>query len=144
LALFDYLNDLEVLVATVVVCLLVMTLMPIVMSWVGGYYRYEDLGEVDNKAPRIQAAKLEGAGHRAYAAQQNCWEALGVFSAALLALLVAGVDPGSVATLCLMVVVFRVVYCICYLVNQDIVRSLSFLAAFGVCMYLFYLAISAA
>jgi len=128
---------------TVISCLLIVTVMPIVCSWVSGYFRHKQLGVVDNKAPRLQNAELTGAGHRACAAQQNCWEALGMFVAALLALQFAGVAWESVVTLCIAFAVCRVIYMVCYLANQDAIRSIAFLAGFGICMYFFYLALSA-
>src|SRR5688572_15532439 len=105
---------------TVIACLLITTIMPLVCAWIGGYYRHKQLGVVDNKYPRIQVSKLEGPGHRAYAAQQNCWEALGIFSAALLALHISGVVIASVATLSVIFVSLRAVYIACYLANQDL------------------------
>ena len=129
---------------TVIACLLIAVFMPIVCSWIGGYYRHTQLGKVDNKYPRLQAAKLEGAGHRAYAAQQNCWEALAVFAAALLALHISGVAIASAANLSLAFVVLRVIYIAAYLANQDYLRSSSFLGGFGICIYFFCLALSAA
>lgn len=127
---------------TVIACLLIVTLLPIICSWVGGYFRGTHPDGFDNKHPRLQASKLEGPGHRAYAAQQNSWEALGMFSAALLALHMSGLVIASVAGLSVAFVVLRVVYVGCYLANQDIVRSLSFLGGFGICMYFFYLALT--
>jgi len=127
---------------TVIACLLIATFMPLICAWIGGYYRYTQLGVVDNKHPRIQASKLEGAGHRAYAAQQNCWEALAVFSAALLALHMSGVVLASVATVCVVFVLLRAVYIACYLANQDLLRSTAFIGGFGICIYLFYLALT--
>jgi uncharacterized MAPEG superfamily protein len=126
---------------TVIACLLIAMLMPIVCSWIGGYYRYKQPGGLDNKYPRLQVAKLEGPGHRAYAAQQNCWEALGMFSAALLAIHMSGVVIASLATLCTAFIVLRVVYIACYLANQDAMRSAAFIGGFGICIYFFYLAL---
>jgi uncharacterized MAPEG superfamily protein len=127
---------------TVIACLLIATFMPLICAWIGGYYRYQQFnGVVDNKHPRIQASKLEGVGHRAYAAQQNCWEALAVFAAALLALHMGGVVLASVATACIVFVLLRTAYIACYLANQDLLRSSFFIAAFGVNIYFFYLAL---
>jgi uncharacterized MAPEG superfamily protein len=97
---------------------------------------------VDNKHPRLQVAQLEGVGHRAVAAQQNCWEALAMFTAALLGVHMSGLVLDSIATLCLVFVAARAVYIVCYLANQDIVRSLSFMVSFGVCLCLFYKALT--
>lgn len=127
---------------TVIASLLIVTLMPIMCSWVGGYFRGTQPGGFDNKHPRLQASKLEGPGHRAYAAQQNSWEALAMFSAALLALHISSVAIASVASFCVAFVVLRALYITCYLANQDVVRSLAFLGGFGICIYFFYLALT--
>lgn len=127
---------------TVVICLLVAVVMPMICSWISGYYRYKQFGVVNNKEPRIQASKLEGVGQRACAAQANCWEALAVFSTAVLALFISGIDLSSVATLCVIFVALRAAYIICYLTNQDLLRSTVFIGGFGICIYFFTLALS--
>lgn len=128
---------------TVVACLLIAAFMPLVCAWIGGYFRYKQFnGVVDNKTPRLQANKLEGVGHRAYAAQQNSWEALAVFAAALLALHMSGVVLATVATACIVFVLLRVVYIACYLANQDLLRSSFFIGALSICLYFFYLALT--
>lgn len=126
----------------VITCLLIAVFMPLVCAWIGGFYRHKQLGSVDNKHPRLQVNKLEGPGHRAYAAQQNCWEALAMFSAALLAIHMSGVVIASLATLCVAFIVLRVVYIACYLANQDLLRSTAFIGGFGLCLYFFYLALT--
>jgi len=128
--------------STVISCLLIMCILPLACAWIGGYYRHSQLGSVDNKEPRIQALQLTGAGARAIAAQANTWEALAVFSAALLAVFISGRDLAEVANLAVVFTLLRVVYIGAYLGNQDKLRSLLFLGGFGICMSLFYLALS--
>jgi uncharacterized MAPEG superfamily protein len=128
---------------TVIGSLLILCILPLACAWIGGYHRQKQLGSVDNKEPRIQALKLTGAGARAVAAQANSWEALAVFSAAVLAVFISGVDMQRIATLAMVFVVLRIVYIAVYLANQDKLRSLVFLVGYGICMYLFYLALSA-
>lgn len=128
---------------TVIACLLVLAIMPIACSWISGYYRHKQLGGVDNKHPRQQCTQLIGAGARAVAAQANSWEALAVFTAALVAVALSGMDVASIATLSLVVVGLRVAFVAAYLANIDILRSLLFLGSYGVCMYIFYLALCA-
>ncbi len=127
---------------TVIACLLIATFMPMVCAWISGYYRHKQFGFVNNKTPRVQAGQLEGVGHRAVAAQQNSWEALAVFSAALLALHMSGVVLDSVATACVAFVLLRVAYIVCYLTNKDLLRSTFFIGGFGICIYFFYLALT--
>ena len=128
---------------TVIGSLLILCILPIICAWVGGYFRQQQLGSVDNKEPRIQSQQLSGAGARAVAAQSNTWEALAVFSAAILALFISGVDLQSVATLVMIFVALRIAYIPVYIGNIDKLRSLLFLGSFGICMYFFYLALSA-
>jgi len=128
---------------TAITGLLVMCILPLVCAWTSGYFRHKQFGKVDNKEPRIQAQELTGAGARAVAAQANSWEALAVYGAAILAVYMAGVDPGSIATPVMVFVALRIAYIPAYIGNKDALRSLIFLAGFGICMYLFYLALSA-
>lgn len=72
-------------------CLLVIAFMPYVLALLGIYYRIEQFGDWDNANPRAQYARLEGAGWRVWAAQQNAWEALGLFTATVA---VAHLGPG--------------------------------------------------
>ncbi|MCB1705070.1 MAG: MAPEG family protein [Halioglobus sp.] len=127
---------------TIISSLLILCILPIVCSWIGGYYRQQQLGSVDNKEPRNQWQQLTGPGARAVAAQGNSWEALAVYSAAILALFVGGVDLRSVSTLVMVFIALRIAYIPAYIGNVDKLRSLLFLGSYGICMYFFYLALS--
>jgi uncharacterized MAPEG superfamily protein len=129
---------------TVIGSLLILCILPLSCAWIAGYHRQKQLGSVDNKEPRTQALKLTGAGARAMAAQANSWEALAVFSAAILAVFISGVALQSISTWAMAFVVLRIVYIPMYISNLDKLRSLVFIAGFGICMYLFYLALNAA
>lgn len=124
-------------------CLLVVVLIPYVLSTSGGYFRVRQLGELDNKHPRAQAAKLEGAGARVYAAQQNAWEALPVFASAVFVAHLAGADPGGSALAAEIFVAARVLHPVFYATNLDALRSASFLVGLGCCIWLFVLAAQA-
>ena len=128
---------------TVIASLLILCILPLSCAWIAGYHRQKQLGSIDNKEPRIQALQLTGAGARAMAAQANSWEALAVFSAAILAVFISGVALQSVATWAMAFVALRIVYIPMYIGNQDKLRSLVFIAGFGICIYLFYLALNA-
>ena len=128
---------------TVIASLLILCILPLSCAWIAGYHRQKQLGSIDNKEPRIQALQLTGAGARAMAAQANSWEALAVFSAAILAVFISGVALQSVATWSMAFVALRIVYIPMYIGNQDKLRSLVFIAGFGICIYLFYLALNA-
>lgn len=126
---------------TPILVLMILCILPISCAWVSGYFRHQQLGTVDNKHPRQQNTQLTGAGARAVAAQMNAWEALAVYAAALLALNIAQVPAEQYATLTLGVLAARVVHAVAYIANQDIVRSLAFLAGYGICIYCFVMAL---
>lgn len=127
---------------TAIFVLLCLVIMPYLMACVSGYYRQKQLGKVDNQKPREQYTQLNGAGARAVAAQQNSWEALAVYSAALLAVVASGVVVKHLALAALIVLLARILHAIFYLTNLDKLRTLSFAIAIAPCFYLFFMAIS--
>lgn len=129
---------------TVLVSLLILCILPIVCAWAGGYYRAQQLGSVDNKLPRAQSMALTGAGARAVAAQANSWEALALYAAALLAIEISGVELDSIANLAIAISALRILYVPFYIADLDKFRSMAFIGSFGICLYLFSLAIRAA
>ena len=54
--------------SVLIICLFIGAILPIALSWVGGYFRMQQFGKVDNKNPRAQSAGLEDTGARAVAA----------------------------------------------------------------------------
>ncbi len=44
------------------VCLLITAIIPLTLTWLAGYYSYQQFGEADNNNPREQYARLEGIG----------------------------------------------------------------------------------
>lgn len=124
------------------VVLLILSLFPYAFAWIAGYYRRKELGGIDNKHPRQQYAQLSGPGARAVAAQQNAWEALALYSAALLAISLADPAAEHLATAAVLVLICRILHGIFYLADLDKLRSLSFAVGTLPCFYLFYLAIS--
>lgn len=128
---------------TVIVSLLILSVLPLLCAWIAAYYKQKQLGNVDNKEPRVQTMQLTGAGARASAAQGNTWEALAVYSAAVLAVFVSGADLESISTLSAVFVVLRIAYVPVYIADLDKLRSLIFIAGFGICMYLFSVALGA-
>jgi uncharacterized MAPEG superfamily protein len=122
-------------------CLVAVTFFPIILAPVGVYFRQQSFGSVDNKNPRTQSAALEGAGARAVAAQGNAWEALAMFTVAVVAVHFAGVGAGSAAaTASLAFVAARVVHPILYIADKDMLRSLSWVIGVACCIRLIYLA----
>ena len=124
-------------------CLVAVAFFPYVLAGLGGYLRVQQLGTLDANHPRIQATELRGIAARAYAAQLNAWEALALFSAAVLVGHVVGADPGQSATAALAFVAARVLHAVMYIADQAILRTVVFLASLGCCIWLFVLAAGA-
>ncbi len=124
-------------------CLLIVAVLPYVMAGVGGYLRFKQLGSIDAQHPRIQATELRGVAARAYAAQLNSWEALALFSTAVIVAHLANADPEASATAAVVFVIARVIYPVFYLANRAPLRTLTFVIGFICCLRLFGLAISA-
>lgn len=118
-------------------CLLVAIVIPYVLGGVVGYARVQQFGTLDNKYPRIQQASLQGLGARAQAAENNAFEALPVFGAAVFVAHLAGADPGRSALLAEVFLGARILHAIFYLANVDTLRSLVFVVGFACCIGLF-------
>jgi uncharacterized MAPEG superfamily protein len=125
----------------VVVCLLIAVFLPYVLSGIAVRHKRLQLGTVDNNNPRAQAAQLTGAGARAVAAQLNAWEALAVFTAALIAAFWVDVDPGRLVIPALIFVVARIAHAVCYLRDLASARSASFFVGVLACLWIFRLAL---
>lgn len=124
-----------------IIVLMCLCLLPYLMAIVSAYYRKQQLGHVDNEKPREQYLHLAGAGARAVAAQQNAWEALIIYSAALLAVAASRVEVPHLALAAIIVLAARVLHGFFYLANLDKLRTLSFLVAIIPCFYLFFVVI---
>ncbi|MBB5016894.1 putative MAPEG superfamily protein [Chitinivorax tropicus] len=115
-------------------CVMISALMPII--WVAlakaqpGY---------NNRAPRPYLDKLEGWRKRASWAQQNSWEALAMFAPAVLLAQQAHAPQDRIDTLAIAFVLIRLVYGLCYLADQQALRSLVWFAGIG-CTIGIYLA----
>ena len=115
--------------------LLVAVILPYV--WLGPSFgaRKEQFGAADNAHPRIQVAKLEGKGARAYAAHQNAFEALAVYAPAVLVAHMTHANLMHSTILSVVWVVCRFLHGVLYVQNIDKARSgmfaLGMLAAIG-------------
>ena len=112
--------------------LLLAVLMPIVCAGVAK----AGPGRYDNRNPRDWQAKQQGYRARAYAAQQNSWEALGVYVAALVAAFIGNVPLETLGLISAIFAVSRVAYLACYLADLATLRSLVWLVGFGSCICL--------
>jgi uncharacterized MAPEG superfamily protein len=110
-------------------CLFVIALIPYFLAPVSVIFRAKEFGEADNKNPRKQQAVSTGIGARAVAAQQNAWEALPVFAAAVFVGHLSNADVGTTAMFSMVFVAMRVLHAIFYITDIDKARSLTFLGA---------------
>lgn len=120
-------------------CLFIVVVLPYLLAPVAGYFKTKQLESYDNKEPRTQAAALSGAGARSVAAQENAWEAVAVFTAAVTVNHLKGdADPGTSAMLAQGFVAARVLHGVLYVANLDILRSLVFMAGMVCAVWLFF------
>ena len=124
--------------------LLVTVLVPYVLAGVGAAQRKAQLGTVDNHNWRAnQLPKLTGMGSRVYSAQANAWEAVGIFTAAVVVNHLAGGDERLSAIAALTFLGARVAHAGLYLADLATLRTVAFLVGWGSCLWLFGLAIRA-
>ncbi len=109
-------------------CILIAAVLPYVWAGVGksaarGY---------DNRDPRGWVAKqTHPRTQRGNAAHLNAFEAFAPFAAAVLMAQTAGVDPGRIATLAVVFIVFRLLHGMFYLADKHLLRSLSWTGGIG-------------
>jgi uncharacterized MAPEG superfamily protein len=115
---------------TLVVCALLAVLMPY-FAKVPVAIAMAKLGRYDNKHPRAQQSKLTGFGARALAAHQNCFESLAVFAVAIAVVLGTHSVGAMTETLAVTHIVSRILYCVFYYMNLDIIRSLVWFIGLG-------------
>lgn len=121
-------------------CLLIVAVMPYILAGLGGYFRMRQLGTLDNNHPRIQATRLEGIAARAWAAQQNAWEALAVFGVVVIVAHLVHADAEASATASLVYLATRFAHPVLYLANQATLRTLVFVVGLGCIARLIHLA----
>jgi uncharacterized MAPEG superfamily protein len=97
-------------------------------------------GNIDNQHPRLQQAQLRGLGARALAAQQNAWEALAMFTPAVLIAHLKGATTGHAATAAVLFIAARIAHGCFYLADLSSLRSLTWIVGAGAVLWLFVLA----
>lgn len=129
--------------STILITLFAAAMFPIVLAWLGGYFRKRQFGSIDNRHPRMQYAKLEGAGARAFAAQQNAWEAVAIYTLTVFIAFASGVDLHTLTMPALVFITARALHPVFYVANLDKLRSLAFTVGLFSCVYIFYVAVNA-
>jgi len=85
-------------------------------------------GSYNNSAPRASLENLQGVSQRASWAEQNSFEILPGYVAAVIVAHLAGAEQGCIDILALVFIACRVLYCLCYLKNWSTPRSVSWIA----------------
>lgn len=116
------------------------TFLPFVWVIVAGIQRAGLEGGFDNNNPRAQAARLEGLGARAVAAQQNAWEALAIYTPCVLISHLVMPGSSTAAMAGLIWVAARVVHGVLYCMDLATLRSLAFMVGMGCAVWLIVLA----
>jgi len=111
-------------------CLIIATLLP-TLAKAPVAYAQQKAGGYNNKHPRSQQAQLEGFGARALAAHKNAYESLTYIIPAFLLAMITNNTGNTFELLAITVVASRVVFNVFYLINQDILRSLSWFVGIG-------------
>ena len=114
---------------TVLIALSIVMFMPLVLAITSIKFRANQFGKPDLQYPRDQAAKLTGAGRRIIAAQDNAWEALGLFLTALVICWLAKVDFNNLVAPAVLFVLARISHASFYLANRGELRFLAFFAS---------------
>lgn len=116
-------------------CLLIVALLPFPWTMLAKVSK-----RYNNHAPRAYLAGLDGWRARAHAAHQNAWEALAMFTAAIV---VAGQSGGANATvnaLAITFVVTRVLHGVLYVANLAALRSLVWFVGVACVVSIFFVA----
>lgn len=115
-------------------CVLIAIILPYIWAW---YAKSPAIkaGNFDNSKPRELLARLEGPSQRANWAQQNAFEALPGFIAAVIIAHVTGVAQHLIDILAVIFIVCRIAHGICYIQDAATLRStfwmVGFLAVIG-------------
>ncbi len=116
-----------------IVCILIAGIMPIVSASIAKWGRRD----YDNRQPREWLARQSGFRARANAAQANAFEAFPFFAAGVLVAQWAQADQGRIDALAAAFIVLRIAYLALYLADRSTLRSIVWIAAWGVCIALY-------
>lgn len=110
-------------------CVLIACVLPWVLTVVAKAGGSRSGKRYDNREPRVWLSELAGWPRRANAAQQNSWEALLIFVAAVLMASHAQVPQATLDFWATWFIVGRVLYAVLYIANRPSLRSLMWVLA---------------
>jgi uncharacterized MAPEG superfamily protein len=117
-------------------CLLIVVLLPFPWTLLAKTSK-----RYDNRTPRTYLAGLEGWRARAQAAHQNAWEALALFTAAVVVAGQAGGSSEWINTLAIVFVVTRVLHGVLYVSNLASLRSLVWFVSMACVVSMFFVSV---
>jgi len=122
-------------------CIIAAAVLPVICAAIAkgkGYGKRRREGGFDNSDPRGWLARQSGYQARANAAQQNCFEALPLFIAAVLAAQQIHADQARIDTLAMVFIALRLAYVALYLADKAALRSLVWTAGMACSIALFF------
>lgn len=137
--MFSYLSAIPATNSSVVLAMMVASLLPLVFAILAKLFG--GFKSKDNANPRDFLSKQTGAAARANAAQQNSYETLPVFLAAVIVALLFFVPLSVVTQLAWLYVILRIIYGLAYIANWATFRSIIWSLSLACPLMLFYLAI---
>lgn len=123
---------------TLIVCLIIAVLLPYLVKLPLGYAMARTKGGYNNSYPREQQAALQGFGARSFGAHQNSFEALIIFSTALLTAIATNHVTQSIEYLAIAFIVLRIIYTGCYLMDFARMRSTVWFLGFLSCLIILF------
>ena len=126
---------------TLLVCLFIATIMPILAKVPLALAMNKEKGGYDNRNPREQQGALAGFGARAKAAHENSFEALIMFSPGVLAIIATNAIGSTAEYLAMAFVAARFAYLCAYWFDLHLVRSTFWAVGFFASLGLLGLAI---
>lgn len=135
-AFFELVSDTA---ASAIWAMVVASLLPwtvSIIAKVSGGFRIRN-----NAHPREFFQNATGMAARANAAQQNSYETLPIFLAAVLTAMLFFVPQSIINVLAWLYVLIRVGFCVAYITNLATFRSILWVLSMACCLMLFYLAI---
>ena len=118
-------------------CVLIAAILPYILV---GYAKFSTKS-YDNHAPREFLQKLEGKAKRAHYAHLNAFESFPAFAAGIIIAQLTGACQQSISILAISFIIFRILYSVCYILDQSNLRSILWFCAFGCVLGLYFLAI---
>lgn len=117
--------------------IIAMALMPIFCAGIAKFS--QGASRYDNHNPRDFMANLTGWRKRANAAQANCFETLPLYIAAVLVAAYNHANTACITSICISVVILRIIYIYLYITDKANLRSLIWFIAFLITISMFFI-----